>query len=124
MARLVSSQFRCNFGPKGKWDRANNSKEKGDPNVFRHFPKLPNWEVCTMTKTKRARCKHRRLKRAGVILFLTTLGELVTADLKILDLDSARIVHDGTRTCYRVIPTKRKNAKETASFVRKSGAFM
>ena len=65
-----------------------------------------------MTKTKRARCKHRRLKRADVILFLTTLGELITADLKILDLDSARIVHDGTRTCYRVIPRNGKMQKK------------
>ena len=33
------------------------SKPRGDHNVFTHFPKFPNSDVCRMTKTTRSICK-------------------------------------------------------------------
>ena len=42
----------------------NESKPKGYDHVFTHFPTDPNREVCRMTKTTRARCENRLLRRA------------------------------------------------------------
>ena len=64
--------------------RANDSKPEGDHNVFTHDPKDPNCDVCGMTKTTRARCKNRLLKRPDGIS-LSSFGDLITADHKILD---------------------------------------
>ena len=75
--------------------RANDFKPQGDHNVFTHFPEDPNCEVCRMTNTTRARCKNRPLTRVDGIPHLTTCGELVTADHKILNLD------DESRNDYR-----------------------
>ena len=43
---------------KRNWEkRANDSKPKGDHNVFTHFPNDPNCEACPMTKTTRPDAK-------------------------------------------------------------------
>ena len=58
----------------------------GDHTVSTHFPKDPNGDLCRMTKTTRARCTSRPLKRADGISQPTSLGDLKIADQKILNL--------------------------------------
>ena len=44
---------------------------RGNHNVFTHYPKDPNCEVCKMTKTTRARCRIKPKKRVDGIAFST-----------------------------------------------------
>ena len=98
-----------------------------DHNVFAHFPKDPNCDVCGMTQTTRARCKHRPLRRAVGIQPPTTLGELLTTDPQILNLDdesrndhsNALIVQDGYSHWLQSYPMTSKDAQETASCLRR-----
>ena len=66
---------------------ASNFKPKGDHNVFKDFPNDLDCEVCRMIKIARARCKNTLVKRADGIPRPTTLGELVTADHQISNLN-------------------------------------
>ena len=83
-----------------------------------HFPKGPICEVCRVTTTTRARCKNRPLTRASEIPTAATLGDRITADHSVLNLDdepsndhwNALIVHDvfselsyGKQRCIRNI---------------------
>ena len=82
--------------------RASDSKPEGDRNVFTHFPRDPNCVVLRITAgppRPQKKVKQRLLKRAEP----TTLGELIAAHHKILNLDdesrhghwNALIVQDG-----------------------------
>ena len=51
----------------------NSFKPKGYHSVFTYSPKDPNCEVCRMTKTTSARCKHRLLKCAEATSLPTPL---------------------------------------------------
>ena len=81
--------------------------------MFTHFPKDPNREVCRMTETTLARCKYRPLKGADGISPATPLGDLITTDHKILNLDdesrhvrpNALIVQDGYSFWLQSYPT-------------------
>ena len=82
--------------------RANDSTLTGNHNVFAQFPNYPNCHLCRMTKTTRARCNNRCLKRDDGISRPTSLSDLIAADDKILNRDgeghdtrNAFIVQDG-----------------------------
>ena len=84
-----------------------NSKPQGDHNVFTHCAKNPNCDVCRVTKTSRARCKNRPLKRSDAISRLSSFGDLITGDRKILDGYSCtqrnQDAHEAT-SCLRRFP--------------------
>ena len=61
-------------------ETAHNSTPRQFHNVSTYFPKDPNCKVCRMTKTTRARCKQRLLKRADGISLPTSLGERRSLD--------------------------------------------
>ena len=65
--------------------RANDSKPKGDHIVFAHFPEHPKCEECRKTKTTRATCTNKLLKRVNEIPPPTTFGGLIIATHKKLN---------------------------------------
>ena len=75
-----SAQTDAGRDPSGtaKWDsfarkqRANDSEPWGDRNVFTHFPRDPDCQVCRKTQTTRVKCKYRPLKRTDEIAPPTT----------------------------------------------------
>ena len=52
------------------------------------IPKDPNCEVCRMTWTTRARCRHRPLRRAGEKPLPATFGKQIAAAHAIFNLDN------------------------------------
>ena len=119
---------RCGQDPhaKDKTRRANDSKPKRHHNVFTHFPKDSNCELCNMTKTTHARCINRPLKRNDDIPPPTFVRDLLTADHNILNLvdesrrghQNALIVQDGYSYWSQSYPTKGNAAQETSSCLR------
>ena len=57
-------------------------------NVFTHYPKDSNCEVCKKTKTTRARCRIKPEMRVDGIAPSTQFGDLITADHKILNVEN------------------------------------
>ena len=64
------------------------SQPRGNRNVFTHYPKDPNCEVCHKTKTTRARCGIKPKKRVYGTAPPTKFGDLITADHKILNVEN------------------------------------
>ena len=95
---------------------ANDSKPKADHDLFMHFLEDPNCEICRGDWTARARRKNRRPRRADGLSPPTTLGDLITANHKILNLDdssrndhrNAVIVRDGYSYWLRLRNKKRR----------------
>ena len=89
----------------------------------RAFPEDPNCEVRWMTTTTRGRCK----KQTSEPRRWDPLGELITADHKILnlegvsrnDLGNTLIVQGPYSYCLRSDHSKSKDAQETASCLRR-----
>ena len=64
------------------------SQPRGNHNVFTHYPKDPNCEVCHKTKTTRARCGIKPKKRVYGTAPPTKFGDLITADHKNLNVEN------------------------------------
>ena len=70
------------------------SQPRENHNVFTHYPKDPNCEVCKKTEKTRAKCRIKPKKRVDGIARSTKFGELNTADHKILNVeDESRCGH-------------------------------
>ena len=90
----------------------------GKLNVFTHFPKDPNCDICLKTKITGASCR----RRAGtVVLRAEHFGDLITADHKIFIEESesrnnhqyAVVVQDLATQWLQSYPCKTKTSHET-----------
>ena len=64
------------------------SQVKRNHNVFTHYSKDNQREVCKMTTIARARCKRRAVCRVDGIVASTNFGDLITADHTILNVEN------------------------------------
>ena len=64
------------------------SHTRGNHNLFTHHPKDPNCEACEKTKTTRAMCRIKSKKRVDGIAISTKIGDLITADDKIQNVEN------------------------------------
>ena len=64
------------------------SEDLGKHSVHTHFPKDRNCEICKRTKITRAPCRRRN---GGAVSRAENLGDLITADHKVLSDNSGKI---------------------------------
>ena len=84
-------------------------------NIFIHFPKDRNCEVCMRTKITRAPCRRRI---GGAVLRTEKFGDLITADQKVLNEESesrnnhryAIVVQDLATQWIQAYPSKTKTS--------------
>ena len=94
------------------------SQPRGNHNVFTHYPKGLNCEVCKKSKTTKTRTKRRGKPKKSVdgIAPSTKFGDLVTADHKILNVENesrcgrkdALIVQDELTNWIQSYPMKKQ----------------
>ena len=93
-------------------------------NVFTHFPKDPNCEVCKKTRTTRAGCRLNPMRRVDGGAFSTIFGDVITADNKIQNVENesrcghkrnAPIVQDDFTNWIQRYPMKTKESSEIMS---------
>ena len=90
----------------------------GRHNVYTHFPKDRNCEICQRTKITRASCRRRI---GGAVLRAEKFGDLITADHKVLHVgDESRdnhwyavVVQDLSTRWIHSFPCKAKTSQET-----------
>ena len=87
-------------------------------NIFTHFPKDRNFEICQRTNITRAPCRRRN---GGVVLRAENFGDLMTADHKVLSEESesrkihryAVVVQDLATQWIQTHPCRTKSSQET-----------
>ena len=94
-------------------------------NVFTHFPKDPNCNICLKTKMTRVFCR----RRAGTVVPRAEhFGDLIAADHKVLSEESesrnnhryAGVVQDLATQWIQSYPCKTKTSQETQKKLMKS----
>ena len=104
------------------WPRA--KVVSGKHNIFTHFPKDPNCDICLKTKITRASCR----RRAGAVVPRAEhFGNLITADVKILSEESefrnnhryAVVAQDLATQWLQSYPCKNKTSQETQRSLQK-----
>ena len=104
-----------------QWSREHawNRPGSGKHNVFTHFPKDPNCEICLKTKITRASCR----RRANAVMpRAENFGDLITADHKVLSDDNksrnnhryAVVVQDLATQWLQSYPCRTKSSQETS----------
>ena len=81
-------------------------------NLFKHFPKDQNCEVCRRTKFTRATCKRDPVNPADRLHVADKFGELVTADLKVLNEEQALRSKIWQRNGFRVTRAKKSQPQK------------
>ena len=61
---------------------------RGNHNLFTHYPKDPNCEVCKKTNTTRASCRTKPKRCVDEIAPCTKSRDLITADHTILNVEN------------------------------------
>ena len=79
--------------------RPNRSKPTGRHNVLTHFLKDPNCEVCMLTKTTRAPCRHRLEARGDRTHLPHDFGDATTVNHKGFNEENESRVQD----CHAVV---------------------
>ena len=99
-------------------------EELGKHNVYTHFPKDRNCEICQRTKITRAPCRRRN---GGAVPRAVNFGDLITADHKVLSDNCesrnnhryAVVVQDLTTQWIQAHPCKNKTSQETQRSLQK-----
>ena len=108
--------------PEGEWHVVARKKKRKNiisspcstHNLFTHFPKDPECEICQMTKTSRARCSNNPDPRPDSFSKPKFFGDAITADHKILNEENqtrdadqhSLIVQDGATYWLQGFPVK------------------
>ena len=100
------------------------SVDLGKHSVYLHFPKDRNCEICQRTKITRAPCRRRN---GGAVPRAENLGDLITADHKILSEGCesrnnhryAAVVQDLATQWIQSYPCKTKSSQETQRSLQK-----
>ena len=93
-------------------------------NIFTHFPKDRNCEICQRTKITRALCRRRN---GGAVPRAANFGDVITADQKVLKSESRNnqrcvvVVHDLATQWIQCYPSKTKLRRKRKR-VRKSSS--
>ena len=91
-------------------------------NIFTHFPRDPNCEICQLHKVTRAPCKSKqRYTESDKMPPPRKFGDLITADHKIINEDDQSkegdravcVIQDQFTYWLQAYPSKTKSAKET-----------
>ena len=93
-------------------------EDLGKHNVYTHFPKDRNCEICKRTKITRAPCRRRN---GEAVLRAVNFGDLITADHKVLSDNCesrnnhryAVVVQDLATQWIQAYPCKNKTSQET-----------
>ena len=101
-------------------------KQRQEGNLFNHFPKYPNREVCRRTKVTRAPCKINADDWADRNKIAERFGNTITADLKVLDEGQESRLHHRCAVVVQYLATlwnqshrcKTKSAQETQRSLR------
>ena len=121
-SRLVDREFSIPEAAGAEYSRP--KVEAGKHNVFTHFPKDRNCEVCKRTKVKRAPC---RVRASNHIPRAENFGDLITADQRVLNDECesrhshryAVIVQNVSTQWLQAYPCKTKTSQETEKSSRK-----
>ena len=102
----------------------NRREDPGKHNVYTHFPKDRNCEICKRTKITRAPCRRRN---GETVSRAVNFGDLTTADHKVLSDNCesrnnhryAVVVQDLATQWIQTYPCKNKTSQETQRSMRK-----
>ena len=82
--------------PRTKVPKRKTLCKPGDHNIFTHFPKDPNCEVCQSCKSQRAHCKSSSAPGADKLPIPVNFADAITADHAILNEDDKSRTEDRT----------------------------
>ena len=90
-------------------------------NIFTHFPKCPDCDICQRNKPRRASCKAKSTPQGDGLPLAKEFGDRITSDHKVLNEEdesrqadrNAHIIQDFATYWLQAYAAKHKDAKET-----------